>query len=511
MASRGTSVSNLVVSNLWWLGPEWLEQSTNHSPLQNLVILNTKLEARKTAVVNTVQVPHCPIEFHKFSSAKRLIRTWAFVNRAIRNLERSETVLHGPLTASEIQGAHLQVLKCVQRENFDHEVQEILSNGEVSKCSSLKNLTPFLDDDGLFRVGGRLSHSDYPEEKKFLILLPKDHFFTWFIIRQLHWGVQQTLCTIQQQYWIPAGRNKVKQYVRQCVKCRRFSVKATDQQMGDLPEERITPSRPFTHTGLDYAGALTIDNGPNDSRKAYVALFICFATKALHLELVSDLTKDACLAAIRRFTSRRGLPKVIYSDNATNFIGTRNELLKIQQLFAPQDSYNEIDNYCADKGISCVTIPTRAPHFGGLWEAGVKSMKRLLRRQMGKMVLNFEELTTVLAQIEQILNSRPLTPLSTDPNDPQVLTPGHFLVGFPLTALPDSIDDDCARECLQRWRLIQHLVRRFWRRWTKEYLLTNQIRTKWQQKRVNLAVDDLVHVTEDNIPILQWPLGRVHI
>ena len=141
--------------------------------------------------------------------------------------------------------------------------------------------------------------------------------------------------------------------------------------MGDLPEERITPSRPFTHTGLDFAGPLTIQHGPENVRKAYVALFVCFATKAIHLEIISDLSKEA----IRRFTSRRGLPKVIYSDNGTNFIGARNELMEIQHLLARQVEQDDLENYCANKGFSVVTIPTRAPHFGGLWEAGAKSMQ----------------------------------------------------------------------------------------------------------------------------------------
>jgi len=272
-------------------------------------------------------------------------------------MKRSKRAQCGPLTAPEIQGAYFEILRDVQEESFDQEIRDIVSNGQVQKSSPLRNLTPFVDDQGLLRVGGRLSQSENPEDKKFPILLPKCHYFTWLIIRQsheenFHCGTQQTLCAIQQQYWIPAGRSKVKQYVRQCVKCQRFSVKATVQQMGDLPEERITPSRPFTHTGLDFAGPLTIRHGPEDVRKAYVALFICFATKAIHLELISDRSKEACLSAMRRFTSRRGLPKVIYSDNGTNFIGARNELMEIQRLLARQVGQDDLEDYCANKGIS---------------------------------------------------------------------------------------------------------------------------------------------------------------
>ena len=149
--------------------------------------------------------------------------------------------------------------------------------------------------------------------------------------------------------------------------------------------------------------------------------------------------------------------------------------MELQRLLARQVGQDDLEDYCANKGISWVTIPTRAPHFVGLWEAGVKSMKRLLRKQMGRIVLNFEKLTTILAQIEQILNSRPLTPLSTDPNDVQVLTLGHFLQGSPLIAFSSSNEDDAEVPGLQRWRLMQLLLQRLWKRWTGKYLLTNQI------------------------------------
>ena len=286
-------------------------------------------------------------------------------------MKRSKRAQCGPLTAPEKQGAHLEFLRGVQEESFEQEIRDIVSNGQVQKSSPLKNLTPFVDDLGLLRVGGMLSQSEIPEDKKFPILLPKCHYFTRLIIRQsheenIHCGTQQPLCAIPQQYWIPADRSEDKKYVRQCVKCQRFSMKVTVQKMGDLPEERTTPSRPFTHTGLDFAGPLTIRHGQEDVQKTYAALFVCFATKAMLLELVSDLSKEARLSAIRQFTSLRRLPNVIYSNNGTNFTGVRNELMEVQRLLARQVGQDDLEDYCANKGISWVTIPTRAPHLGGL-------------------------------------------------------------------------------------------------------------------------------------------------
>ena len=182
--------------------------------------------------------------------------------------------------------------------------------------------------------------------------------------------------------------------------------------MGDEQEERVTPSRPFTFTGVDFADPLTIEVRSKRDLKKFIALFVCFSTRAIHLECEPDLSKEACLAAIRRFTSRRGVPNTIYSDNATNCIGSRNEIQEIQQMLQC-DKQSSLKRSMASQGVQWVMIPPHAPHFGGLWQAGVISVKRLLRRQMGNIRLNFEELTTLLAQIEAVLYSRPTT-MSTD-------------------------------------------------------------------------------------------------
>ncbi|UYV73292.1 hypothetical protein LAZ67_10002541 [Cordylochernes scorpioides] len=180
---------------------------------------------------------------------------------------------------------------------------------------------------------------------------------------------------------------------------------------------------------------------PLTLRELNDALLTVVNTRAIHLELISSLTTDALISTIRRFIARRGKPATIHSDNATNFV----------------------------EGIQWKFIPPSAPHFGGLWEAGVKSMKYHLRRTMGSALLNFEELTTLLAQIEACLNSRPLCPLSEDPEDLQALTPGHFLIGGSLTALPDE-DDIIAMSLPNRCQLIQKSMNHFWTRWSQEYV-----------------------------------------
>ncbi|GFU65707.1 integrase catalytic domain-containing protein [Trichonephila clavipes] len=228
------------------------------------------------------------------------------------------------------------------------------------------------------------------------------------------------------------------------------------------------------------------------------------ATKAVHLKVVSDLLADAFLAAFRRFTSRRGKPTNMFSDNTTNFKGASSYLKEQLQLIKSV----EVQNFVTQESITWHFIPPTAAHVGGLWEAGIKSTKQLLIKTMKSAVLNFEELVTLVTQIEACLNSRPLTPLSNDPQDLQPLTPGHFLIGAPMAFFPEEVPLQSA--CLKkRSNLIQHLRSQFWKRWHLEYLNQLQQRTKWNKPRRNLKVNNMVLVKEDNLPPLQWSLGRV--
>ena len=224
----------------------------------------------------------------------------------------------------------------------------------------------------------------------------------------------------------------------------------------------------------------------------------CMSVKAVHLELVSDLTSDAFIAAFRRFVARRGQCSHLFSDRGTNFIGanrifrtlcqTASETMSIQWHFNPASS----------------------PHFGGLWEAGVKSVKYHLRRIVGEQVLTYEELNTVFHQVEAVLNSRPSCPLSNDPNDLQALTPGHFLTLSPLGSPPDADLISHPTNRLSRWQLLQKLHQSFWSRWHREYLHTLQQRHKWNNIDVaSPTVGSLVLIKEDNVPPLLWPLGRI--
>ncbi|XP_071643026.1 uncharacterized protein [Temnothorax longispinosus] len=226
-------------------------------------------------------------------------------------------------------------------------------------------------------------------------------------------------------------------------------------------------------------------------------------TKAVHLELVEDMTTAAFIGALKRFISRRGKVVNMYSDNGLNFRGADNEM---QDLFQSPD----LQHAAAEERLNWHFIPPRAPHFGGLWEAAVRSMKQQLTKTIEDASLTVVEIMTVLAQVEAILNSRPLTPLSNDPLDLSALTPAHFLIGDSLTSYPEPDILDIPMNRLSRWQHVERLKQHFWSRWSKEYLAVCQGRTKWKSEtHSNLEVGQLVMLKEDESMPLKWVLARI--
>ncbi|KAL6416993.1 hypothetical protein ACFW04_013050 [Cataglyphis niger] len=271
--------------------------------------------------------------------------------------------------------------------------------------------------------------------------------------------------------------------------------------MGDLPRLRVTPARPFLRTGVDYAGPIqlrTTKGRGHRSYKAFIAVFVCLSTKAVHLEVVSDYSADAFLAALRRFTARRGLCRSLQSDCGTNFVGADAQLRAF--FTASNPAQRRIADQLANDRIQWRFNPPSAPHFGGLWEAAVKSLKHHLRRVLGESTLTYEEMSTLLAQIEACMNSRPLQALSDDPDDLAALTPGHFLVGTALNALPEPCLVDAPIGRHSRWQLLQKMRDHFWDRWSREYLHSLFQRPKWWASNKEIRIGRLCLIRSDNTP-----------
>lgn len=454
------------------------------------------------------------LQAEKFSSYTRLIRVTAWVMRFVRNCRRHNGSNPAYLTADEIQEASNHWIRHAQRKYYEQEIGTVSRGESLTVNSPIAQFQPFLDAQGLLRVKGRLQFSKASEDVKHPILLPKDHVVTRLIVvaahlRTLHGGALSTMSELRECYWIPCCRQLVKKVISRCSLCAKHRLKPATAPTAPLPGDRVNRSEPFQVVGIDFAGPL-FTKSKTSSAKSYIALFTCATTRAVHLELISYLSTECFLLALRRFVARRGLPQTIYSDNALTFKKASREVQSLWKILRSRD----IQDYCGSQRITWKFIIEKAAWWGGWWERMVKSVKVSLRKVLGRQSLSFEELTTVLADVEAAINSRPLTYVLEEPGEASVLTPSHLLTGKRLIALPASklsaVPTSTAADINRRWRYRRSLVNAFWNRWQREYLL--QLRSAhliFSRQDNSLTVGDIVIVHEDHAKPHMWKTGRV--
>ena len=523
-ASRGMYPSEILNHKLWWSGPEWLKLNQERWPKQSEVksVSSSEEADELCSATCTALVQSSPlIPFDRFSIFTRLVRVTAWMIRFIANCQsrKHNTQVHnGTLSVQELSHATRYWIKVAQNESWTSEINALKKGSRLKQTSRILCLNPFIDESGILRVGGRQENARLSFDTRHPIILPSNHPLVKLLIRSehlrlLHAGHLLTSASLSRRYHIVGGHKAIRSITRSCVVCRRRSAKPNPQLMGQLPKERVTPDAVFNNVGLDYAGPVYLKQGSIRKPvivKAYVCIFVSLSTKAVHIEAVSDLTSEAFLACLRRFISRRGKPTLLWSDHGTNFVGAKRIIKELYEFLKESQTNQAIADFCSTQGIQWDFIPEHAPHFGGLWESAVKSLKTHLCRIVGNSRLNFEELTTVLSQIEACLNSRPLgvIPHYND-EGMEVLTPGHFLIGRPIEAVPDHDLSYRPLSTLRRWHLCEALVRHFWRRWQSEYLTSLRKYSKWRNPVRNLEVGDIVVLREDNTMPTQWPIARI--
>lgn len=516
--SRGMSPKELRECELWWQGPQWLQGDVKYK--EHIYSKQESEENEEKEKISLCTIKHEQDILKKYSSWNKVIRIVAYCIRFHTNTQanrkgllRSSTT---HITTTEFNSAKIRVIKLLQAETFINELNDLKQGCSVRKSSKIINLQPFLCKEGLIRVGGRLDNADISYDSKYPIILPKSHHITTVIIRHfhechMHTGVQTTLNAIRQEFWPLHGTNAVKGIIRKCVSCFKFRPQAISHIMGNLPSTRVTQARPFANTGIDFCGPfhIKLNKRRNSSTmKMYIAVFVCLSIKAVHMEVVDDLTTESFLAAYKRFVSRRGKPENTYSDNGKTFVGANKQLKELEDLFAEENS--NLMQYMTNNNTKWHFIPPRAPHFGGLWEAAVKSAKTHLKKMVANANLRHDEFCTLVVQIESILNSRPLTTMSSDAKDANPLTPYHFLIGSHLKPILEPSLEPLKINTLSRWQYIEKIKQGFWKRWYSEYLNKLQVRTKWAKNHeVSIKSGQLVLVKEDNVPPTQWPCARV--
>lgn len=517
-ASRGLRPSQLIHHDLWWNGPSWLSKQQLSWPSGKFKPARLEHLEERTGkgIIAVVHQSSYWDLLDKYSSLTKLLRITAICRRFIMRLKRVErSSLNYPLTPMELEESRIFWVQTIQKAWFSGEIQTLQRGEGLPRSNPMVRLTPFVDQQGLLRVGGRLHHAEMDAEAKHPVILPRKSPLTTLIIqdahkRTLHGGTQLTLGFLRQSFWIMGGRVPVRSLILKCGLCARYRGQRAKQLMGQLPTSRVTRARPFLNSGLDYAGPILLKTWKGRASrkyKGYLAIFVCLATSAVHIEVVTDYTTEAFIAAYKRFTGRRGVCATIQSDCGTNFVGADTAL---RQRFAESSKeLRDLATLLANDGTEWKFNPPSAPHFGGKWEAAVKSTKFHLKRLLGDTVLTYEELTTVSTQIEAVLNSRPLCPLSDDANDYSALTPGHLLIGEALTIIPEPNLSSQPTSRLGRWQMLKQMVDHFWRRWSTECLQRYQATSKWFHPSNDIKVGSMVLITDERYPPAKWPLARV--
>ena len=501
-ATRDTNHIEITSSSRWYNGPEFLALDEDDWPKEKL-----SAESEVSLIMMDRQKL---IDFFRFSSWTRLIRTMARVCRfADKCRRRGEP---GELTALEISRGEIEVLKTSQAESFWADINILQRGGELKRsCSKIFNLSPMLTKDGLIRMEGRIKNPEVSAAVREPIILDGKHRAVRLLIqfhheKAGHVGRERVVNDLRMQYWIIKLRPAVKSVIKDCQFCKIRKAKPSAPKMAPLPDVRTESFvRPFTNTGVDYFGPLYVTIGRR-REKRYGVLFTCLNVRAVHLEIAASLTTDSMIMALRRMMARRGKPKRIYSDNGTNFIGAKREL---------REALEELDQDVIQKtlstdGIEWHFIPPGSPHMGGCWERLVGSVKRALEATMNEQAPREEILQTLFAEAEYSINCRPLTYASDNPEDPESLTPNHFLLLWNAEGHgpPGRFsNDDFLRR--SQWRKSQAMAEQFWRRWVREYLPTLNIRTKWFTNGRDLQVGDVIVIWDDQLPRNQWIRGRI--
>ena len=450
-----------------------------------------------------------------------MLRVTALVIRFIEKLKKLKTE-NGSLKAAEIVIAEQKWIAYIQTEHYNDIIVSIREK-KTNKCQNKLDL--YVDKQGLLGCGGRLGNAEISEGARHPLLLPKQNKLTDIIIehchkKTLHAGVAQTLGSVRQTYWVPHGRSVVKKILRRCKICQRHEGGPYKMPlMPPLPTSRVSESAPFTHTGIDYFGPLFIKN-KTENQKVWVCLFTCLVTRAIHLELLQNMSTEQFLLGFRRFLSRHGKPKEIISDNALQFRLTSETLNDIRSQVVTQ---SEVTTYIANEGIQWKHIVEFAPWMGGFYERMVGLVKRTLRKTIGKASLGNEQLLTVLKEAEAVVNSRPLVYIGDDIQSPITLTPAHFLTLNPKIGIPGlETDEDeefkpitnAGEKLIKTWKKGIKLLDKFWLIWRNDYLLSLRERAQIKLKETRVrspysATEGDIVLIKDELPRGSWRLGRI--
>ena len=510
LVTRGISAADLVQSSLWGEGPDFIRENTGFSVVESDESIcddTVKSEMKKSVSTvtktSTTVSPHVSpvLDIPRWGTFEKCLRVVAWVFRFIHNAQCN--MINGDLTYDELTDAKIFLFIYVQTVEYSKEFEALKAGHSVSKGSAICKLSPFVDQQGLLRLGGRLQSTSLTYSEKHPVILPKGHLSLLLIrfqhVLMKHAGVENMLVTLRNTVWIVGARRLAKKVKSECVHCQRVDAKPLAPPMPPLPELRVKQAPPFSVVGLDFGGPLYCSDYPR--KKYYILLFTCAVIRAVHLELTESLNVQDFAMAFRKFVSRRGMPTTIYSDNAKTFKAFKTKFLSTYGSTGPSWKF----------------IVPRAPWWGGFWERMIGSVKSALKKTVGLKSLSKNELETTLIEIEACVNSRPLTFVGDEADSHRPITPTNFLTGrtsnFDQTEGCEGPVNMSSQDLADKLKLQSVVLDEFWEVWSQNYI-RNLPSYQGACKSKSGTNDDLqegsyVMIREDNTSRLAWPVGIV--
>jgi len=518
-ATRPIQVKDFLTSS-WLRGPTRLPTTSNNKDdghNYELVTPEEDEEVRpEVRVSKTVVKRTFENKFEKFSTWASLIRAISFLKRNIRTRKQDKEFMPEPVTVSK--QTEDVVIREAQNSAFQTEIEMLRKKRPVPLSSSICTLTPFLDDKDILRLGGRIKKAPMESSHKHPIILPRKSHVALLIVRHFHEKVHHQGRLITEAavrsggFWIIGAKRLIGSVLQGCVTCRRLRGKFQAQRMGDLPVDRLSPGAPFTVCGVDVFGPWAVvarkTRGGLSQSKRWAVIFTCMATRAVHLEVLEDMSSPAFINAMRRFVALRGPVKEFRSDRGTNFVGA------LESIHATGICVEDgpVQKHLHGTGTVWRFNPPHASHMGGAWERLIGIARRILDSMLLNshgQKLTHEVLCTFMCEVCAVMNSRPIAPLSADPENPEVISPAMLLTQKTEGLQPLTTSMDMKDLYRSQWRYVQLLSNTFWKRWRNGYLQTLQTRCKWTEERPNVKVGDVVLLKDTEVHRNQWPLGIV--
>lgn len=510
-ASRGLRASQIQSSN-WLSGPEFLWKGELHlepCASNNLLVGDPEVKAIQVFTSSTSKCTDMLERLSRVSSWTTLLKVVARIKR----LASRQKCLTDVVTVEERKNAAKILISLVQKQSFSKEIKTLEMGHSPPSSSPLFRLDPILIE-GILHVGGRLKHASLSEEFCHPIIVPNKSHITQLILSHYHsqvchQGRSQTQMELRAHgFWILGCSTLVSKFIYKCVQCRKLRRPVEEQRMAELPKERVEESAPFTNCGMDCFGPFIIKRNRKE-HKRYGLILTCFYSRAVHVEMLEDLSTDSFINALRCFISLRGAVRQLHCDQGRNFVGAKNELKGALK----QCDQKALENFLAEKQCEFVFSAPSASHAGGVWERQIRTIRNVLNATLTQSAgrLDDASLRTLFYEAMAIVNSRPLsTDGINDPNSLEPLTPNHLILMKSKLALPPPgkfVKEDVYGT--RRWRRVQYLIEQFWNRWKREYLSNISTRQKWHVPRRNLQVNDVVIIKEEILPRNQWQLARV--